>query len=172
MKVLSISSDRKIFEEGSAVRARTVEYANLFEELHIIIFSKRGKLKTGNLQLTANCWLYSTNSWNRWLYIFDAVRIGKIIIENCKLSRSAGSGEVGKIENSLNDFVVSSQDPFECGLTALKIARCFKLPLHVQIHTDFLSSYFVSQSFLNRIRVFIASRVLSRANAIRVVSQR
>jgi len=44
--------------------------------------------------------------------------------------------------------------------------------LHVQIHTDFLSPYFASLSLLNRLRVFIAKRVLAHASAIRVVSQR
>ncbi len=168
-QVLNISSDRKIFEEGSAVRTRVVEYGSLFEELHIIIFSKRNfQFSIFNfqsitkVQISKNCWVYPTNSLNRWFYIFNAIRIGKRIIENCKL----------KIENSRNDFIVSSQDPFECGFVALRLARRFKLPLHIQIHTDFLSPFFASSSFLNRIRVFIASRVLPQANAIRVVSQR
>ena len=36
-----ISTDRKIFEEGSAVRARMIEYGKLFDELHIVVFTKR-----------------------------------------------------------------------------------------------------------------------------------
>lgn len=158
MKILSIGTDRNLFVEGSAVRARVIEYANLFDELHIVVFSPR-KLKANSLQLTANCWVYPTNSWNRWFYIFDAIRIGKTILAD-------------SLQLKAKSWVVDSQDPFECGLAAYKLAKRFKLPLHIQIHTDFLSPYFASLSVLNRLRVFIASRVLPRANTIRVVSQR
>ncbi|MES2087689.1 MAG: glycosyltransferase [Patescibacteria group bacterium] len=162
-KVLSISSDRKIFEEGSAVRARMVEYAGLFEELHIVVFSTRrtdhGTQTTEHkIQIAPNCTIYRTNSWNRWFYIFDAIWIGKRIIRNSKFL----------IPNS----VITGQDPFETGYVAMKIATRFKLPLHIQIHTDFLNPYFKRASFLNRVRVLIARRVLPKANAIRVVSQR
>ncbi|KKU68874.1 MAG: Glycosyl transferase group 1 [Parcubacteria group bacterium GW2011_GWA2_47_16] len=156
MKVLSIGSDRKLFEEGSSVRQRAIEYAGLFEELHIVVFSSK-KLEAKSLQLTANCWVYSTNSWSRWFYIWGAIRIGKRIIRDSKFS----------IHDS-----VTAQDPFECGFAAYKIARRFKFPLHIQVHTDFLSPYFASLSLLNRIRVHIARRVLPQAKAIRVVSQR
>ena len=155
MKVLSIGSDRKLFEEGSAVQARAIEYAALFEELHIVVFSTGIFAKT---QIASNAWVYSTNSWSRWLYILDAIRIGKRIIHDSKFV--------------IRDSVLTAQDPFECGLAAYKIARFFKLPLHVQIHTDFLSPYFASLSILNRIRVRIARRVLPYAAAIRVVSER
>lgn len=169
MKVLSIGSDRKLFEEGSAVRARMVEYASLFEELHVIVFNNRFKikdlrLKEGRFQLVANCWVYPTNSWSRWLYVWDAVRIGKNLIQD-------SSAAADKIQEK-KDWVVTAQDPFECGLAAMKIVKKKGVPLHIQIHTDFLSPFFSSLSILNRIRVHIARKVLPHANAIRVVSQR
>lgn len=34
-----ISTDRKIFEENSFVRSRITQYGELFEELHVIVFS-------------------------------------------------------------------------------------------------------------------------------------
>lgn len=155
MKVLSISTDRKIFEEGSAVRSRMVEYASLFEELHIIVFNTGVFAKT---QIAPNAWAYPTNSWSRWFYIWCAVHIGKRIIRDSKLV--------------IPDFVLTAQDPFECGLAAYKLSKHFKLPLHIQIHTDFLSPYFAASSFLNRIRVHVARKVLPHAAAIRVVSRR
>ena len=111
MKVLSIGSDRNIFKEGSAVRARMLEYGRLFEELHIIVFVNRFKIndlgfKVKKVQISKNIWVYPTHSLSRWFYVFDAIRIGKSIIEKAR-----------------NDFVVSGQDPFECGLVALKIKQ-------------------------------------------------
>src|SRR3989344_1163711 len=139
MKVLSIGSDRNIFKEGSAVRARMLEYGRLFEELHIIVFVNRFKIndlgfKVKKVQISKNIWVYPTHSLSRWFYVFDAIRIGKSIIEKAR-----------------NDFVVSGQDPFECGLAASRIAHLFTVPLHIQIHTDFLSPHFRSASLLNRL---------------------
>ncbi len=158
MKVLTIGSDKKLFEEGSAVRARAIEYASLFEELHIIVFSKRNFQLIRKIQIAENAWVYPTNSWSRWLYVRNAVRLGRSIVKS-QLSK-------------VSDWVVSGQDPFESGLAASRIAARFNLPLHIQIHTDFLSPYFAGSSFLNRIRLRIASRVLPQAKAIRVVSER
>ncbi len=173
MKILSISTDRKIFEEGSSVRQRAVEYAGLFDELHVVVFNNRFKIKDSTRpnvpirsgrglkveQIGQNCWIYPTNSWSRWFYIWDAIRIGRAILSK---------------PSTLNPvpWVLDSQDPFECGLVAMKLSRKNKLPLRVQIHTDFMSPFFSSLSFLNRIRVRIAKRVLPYATSIRVVSER
>src|SRR3989344_7606147 len=97
MKVLMISTDRKIFEDGSAVRARMIEYGKLFDELHIVVFTKRNL--NVKIQISKNVFAYPTNSLSRFLYIFDAIKIGASIIKNCKL----------KIENC----VITTQDPFE-----------------------------------------------------------
>lgn len=166
MKVLTVGSDRKIFEEGSAVRARMVEYAGLFEELHVIVFALKSQITNHKSQIAPNCWIYSTHSWSRWLYIWNAIRISRSIV---KLVRTGtGGGQLSKV----SDWVIDAQDPFECGLAAYKIAQRENLPLHLQIHTDFLSPYFAALSFLNKIRVRIARKVLPRTTQIRVVSER
>ncbi|MBU6390045.1 glycosyltransferase [Patescibacteria group bacterium] len=161
MKVIMISTDRKIFEEGSAVRARMIEYAPLFDELDVIVFCRRD-LKAKSFQIAANCRIYPTNSWSRWFYVRDAVRLGKKIAKNSAI----------KIARAGNNTVVSGQDPFECGLAAARLARRLNARLHIQIHTDFLNHYFARLSFLNRLRVHIARQVLPKADAIRVVSNR
>lgn len=43
MKILSIGSDRKVFEEGSAVRSRLLDYGRFVEEIHIIVFAKKSQ---------------------------------------------------------------------------------------------------------------------------------
>ena len=83
MKVISIGTDRKLFEKGSAVLARNIEYASKIDELHIVVFSLK-KLRLEPFSI-GNLHIYPTNSTYRFFYIFDAFRIGKQIIENCKL---------------------------------------------------------------------------------------
>jgi glycosyltransferase involved in cell wall biosynthesis len=157
MKVLTISTDNKIFEENSAVRQRMVEYGKLFEELHIVVFAlKNMKLNAKNLKIGNNIWLYPTNSVSKAFYIWDAFGIGKILGSKLKFS----------------NCVISSQDPFETGLAGALIKLFCGLPLQVQIHTDLMHKYFRQSSVLNRIRFFVAEFILRDADRVRVVSER
>lgn len=147
MRVITVGSDRSVFEEGSAARKRLEAYAATFGELHVIVFSLRHHVLT---PVTAgNLFLYPTDSFSKLQYIGDAAHLGK------KLSAD----------------VVSAQDPFESGLAARRIARALHAPLHLQVHTDITSPYF-KKNFLNRIRLGIARFVLPAASRIRVVSER
>lgn len=68
--------------------------------------------------------------------------------------------------------LITTQDPFETGLIGWLIAKILRVPLQLQIHTDFLSKHFVKRSVFNRIRVMIAKFLLPKADCIRVVSKR
>lgn len=154
MNILSISSDRKLFEAGSAVRSRTLEYGRLVDELHIIVFAKRS-LGFREESFPPNIFLYPTNSHTRWGYIPHA------ILQARKLKH-----------RGVHIDVVTAQDPFEAGLAGFFIARIFGAKLHLQVHTDFMSPYFAKESFTNHARVMIAKFLLSHADAVRVVSER
>ena len=156
MKVLSIGTDKGIFDEKSEVRQRMVEYSRLVKKLDIVVFNIK------NLELpytrdreymviSENVRIYPTNSRSRWFYLFDAIKIGK------------------KIEKP---DLVTSQDPFECGLAGLRLAKYFSTKLQLQVHTDFLNPYFQNESLLNKIRVKIAKFLIPKADCIRVVSKR
>jgi glycosyltransferase involved in cell wall biosynthesis len=158
MKLLSIGTDRKLFEKDSAISLRTIEYGQKIGEIHIIVFTPKSyKLEAISYQLSPNVFVYPTNSSSRWLYIFDAVVLGKKIIVDKKFVRG--------------DSVVTCQDPFECGYVGWRISSAFRLPLHLQVHTDFLSPYFKT-SFLQRFRVWLGTFLLPKAVGVRVVSKR
>jgi glycosyltransferase involved in cell wall biosynthesis len=154
MNILSISSDRKLFEPGSAVRSRTLEYGRLANELHIIVFAKRS-LGFHDESFPPNVFLYPTNARTRSGYMLCA------IAQALKVKR-----------HGVHIDIVTAQDPFESGLTAFLVARMFGAKLHFQIHTDFLSPYFARESLVNRMRVVLAKRLLPHAHAVRVVSSR
>ncbi len=148
MRVLSIGTDRKLFEKGSGVYTRQKLYADRFGQLDIIVFTKVGPsgiTKVGPLQVIP------TASVLKLLYGFDAWRIAR------HLPRPD---------------VVTTQDPFETGLCGFFISWWLGVPLHVQVHTDFLSKEFVRGSLQNRVRVLIAWFVLRRAARIRVILER
>ncbi|OHA92929.1 MAG: hypothetical protein A3H52_02895 [Candidatus Zambryskibacteria bacterium RIFCSPLOWO2_02_FULL_39_26] len=158
MKVLSISTDRKLFEDGSTVLSRSLEYAKKMDELHIVVFTTSQKSKAESKKVGSNLFLYPTNSISKLFYIFDAIKIGSQIIGNWKL----------KIGN-LSDAVLSTQDPFETGFVGTRLKKRFGLPLQIQIHTDFFSSHF-KNSILNLARIFLSKIVIAKADGIRVVA--
>jgi len=147
-----ISADRSkrgvLFPDTPAFK-RQEAYASRFGNLDIVGFSRRSDevREYEGEQLH----IIPTHSMSRFLYVRDAIRIAK------KLPKPD---------------VVTVQDPFEAGLAGWRIAKRFGVPLHVQIHTDFLSPEYTKLSLLNRLRVHIAQFVLRRATHIRVVSGR
>lgn len=152
MRVLQISSDRSkrgILFPGTPAFQRQEAYAKQFGNLDIIGFSRKsdGAQEYRDEQLR----VIPTNSRSRLSYGFDGIGIAN------RLPRPD---------------VVTVQDPFETGLVAWWIARKFNVPLHVQVHTDFLSPEYARLSFWNRVRVWIARFVLRHATHIRVVSER
>jgi len=155
MKVLMISTDRKIFEPDSPVRRRMIEYGALFEQLHIIVFTQqsRGYAFT---QIAENVWVYPTDSWMKLDYVYDALQVARHDLV---------------IQGEFTPDIVSAQDPFEAGLVGWLIARRYKRKLQLQVHTDIYDPLFKS-SLLNRLRLLIAAFLLPRAQCVRVVSAR
>jgi glycosyltransferase involved in cell wall biosynthesis len=150
MKIIMVSCDRKLFDEESAVRARHMRYGEVVDEIHIIVCAL-SSMHLHRQQIAENVWIYPTSSFSRWLYMFDAFRIGKRLPK---------------------PVLVVGQDPFENGLAARWIAKYHSAKLQLQVHTDFLNPYFRRHSLLNKVRVYIASILIKKADCVRVVSER
>lgn len=159
MKVLFISNDPSIFDAASPARARMRTYAALMGELHIVSVANRGARE----EQEENLFLHPVHTWKLFRVRALATRAHELILKY-------------GIE------VVSAQDPFEHGLAALRAVAGTPAKLHIQVHTDFLSPWFVRSGnwrspsvrmpLLNRYRRNIADRVLSAASGIRAVSER
>ena len=156
MKVLMLSTDKKIFDSTSEVRKRMIDYGAIFEELHIVVFTKQ-KTTNDKQQLTTinnNIWVYPTNSKFKFFYLWDTYKITKSSIVSRQLS------------------IISCQDSFETGLVGWLLKLRFNLPLQLQVHTDIFSPYFWQESWKNKLQVLLAKFLLPRADGIRVVSER
>lgn len=156
IKVLMISTDAKILEEGSAVRARMKEYGRLFTELHIVVFAK--KSLGFRRSSSGNVFVYPTNSVSKAFYTPDAIHLGKAIVLAASLRA--------------DDSVITTQDPFETGVVGKTLSKKSSIPLHIQIHTDFLHPNFARGSIVNRLRLAMSRMTLPHAKAIRAVSER
>jgi len=150
MKVLLLSTDSQVFNEGSAVRERIKEYGTLVEEIHVIVYTRPG-LKE---EVMGNVYLWPTNNHFRIGYFRRVYGLAKGVIKNRE------------------DWVISSQDPFETGWAAYKLKLRFNIPFQVQVHTDFLSPYFSEMSWKNKFRATLAKWLVKKADGIRIVSER
>jgi glycosyltransferase involved in cell wall biosynthesis len=158
MNVLFISNDPGLLQQDSSVFARMRSYADAIGSLHIITPSV----------------LPHTRSE------------GALHVHGVPCTRLTRVRELGRKARALISTehiqIVSAQDPFEQGLAAMRAVEGTEAKLHVQVHTDFLSPWFVRGGnfrspkvpvpLLNRYRRRIADRVLPRAHGIRVVSSR
>ena len=134
---------------------RMREYAGAIGELHILSRAPKGTTYTQQGSL--------------FLHPLKGSRLG-MITEARKLIKKHG------IE------VVSAQDPFEHGWIALKAIQGTDVRLHIQVHVDFLSPWFVrgggfraplvSVPLINHVRRYLADKVLPQAVGIRAVSER
>ena len=145
MKVLMFSTDKSVLEKDSLAQKRLVEYGTLAEKLFIVVLSKK-KNNNQPVAISQNTTVCSAWFWSAW--------------------------NSGKKFKNQNIDLITSQDPFETGLIGYLAACRLKAKLQLQIHTDFLSPYFIKGSFKNRIRVWLAKFLLPKADSIRVVSQR
>ena len=115
ISVISIGTDRQVFQEGSAVRERLLKQRAFFKELHVIVFARRAA--GFRAEQLGNLWLYPTNSLHKLLYVRGAAELGR------------GIAQVRGM--TAQNAVVTAQDPFECGLSGLRVARKSGLPLQV-----------------------------------------
>ncbi len=154
LKILMISSDRKLLESGSAVSERIKEYGALVKELHIVLLSD-SKHGLKNKQLLSNVWVYPTNSALNFLRPIDAAKLGKKIMSDKKFVRGKS--------------VITTQDPFECGWAGMQVKKKWGIPLELQLHADIFSPYF--SGFQNMVRKFFLKKVLRHADGVRVVTE-
>ncbi len=148
MHVVMLSTDQTVFDPASPARVRMEEYARAFGTLSVIVLCLRALERVG--EVGEALFIYPTNSFSRVFSLRDAVRIA---------------------EHMEKADVVTAQDPFETGLAGYWISQSLGIPLHVQVHTNFLASGFSREHWpLNTIRAMIAGFVLPRAARIRAVS--
>lgn len=151
MKVLIVNLDKAIFEEGSASRKRLIDYSGFLDKLFVIVFTRE---KKEPIIHDNKLFIYPTNSRNRFFYYINSLRIAAHILKKEKID------------------LIFTQDPFETGFAGYLLKKIYRVPLQIQIHTDFLSPFFRQESFLNKVRILLAGFLLKRADCIRAVSKR
>ncbi len=150
MKILMVSLDGSILEPNSNSAGRMKDYGSICDELHILVLKGAGD----RVKISENVFAYPCGS-SRIAAIFSATGAGKKIL-------SAGG-----------QWIVTSQDPFETGFIAWRLAKKIGAPFEIQLHGDFYGNkYWKRERILNFFRFYLGKFILRRAASVRVVSRR
>lgn len=158
MKVLMITNDPTILDQGSSGHAHVRENALAIGELHVLI--------DGSDDIVRDEESLRVRS----------VKRGKLSPYRCLTDTARSLIQEQGIQ------ALWSQDPFELGVVTSQLAREFNLPFYVNVHTDFLSPWYLKSGMFrsskvkippqHRMRTTLAGKVLPQAAGIRVMSER
>lgn len=155
MRVLMISLDYSLLGDphGNTV-GRHLEYARRIGTLTIVTYNPASQPKTPQ-QLADNLAVYPVNT-RPALFPWAAYRLA------ARLHRQHPAD------------LVTTQDPFACGLVGLLLKWRCGLPLNVQSHSHFFDNpYWLAERPLrNRLLYALARFIVPRADTVRVLSER
>jgi glycosyltransferase involved in cell wall biosynthesis len=153
--LIAISYAKQALVPGSREYLRMQSYANLLDSYHVVVFTRANEQFPAE-QHVGSLHLYATNARTRLGMLWRSYVIGRAILK----------------QNRQQQFVVSSQDPFETSLVGRALARTHNATHHVQIHGDVFNPASFRSSVLQRLRAIYGRYVVARTPAIRVVSDR
>ena len=153
--ILAISYAKNILKVDSRERSRMKRYASRMNEHHIIVFTKKNE-GFPNFQQDENLFLYATNANSKLGMVWSALKIGSRITK----------------ERRTENWIISSQDPFESSFVGRGIAKRIKAKHHVQIHGDVFNPLSYKESPLQYLRVIYGRFVVKHSSYIRAVSNR
>ena len=142
-----LSTDRRIFEEGSAVRTRMIEYGEIVDRLTILVFGTRKPFQENLSPKVSVVGVPGKNPFGVWKAI---------------------KKEAHRAPYTL----ITAMDPFEIGFLGLRAGRQLGIPVELQVHTDIFSRHFANESYRRVFQQWLSRITLPKASCIRVASER
>ncbi|OHA07071.1 MAG: hypothetical protein A3B34_01875 [Candidatus Sungbacteria bacterium RIFCSPLOWO2_01_FULL_54_21] len=143
------SQDPNALREGSATRGRLADYARVLGELHVIVRAR----EAGRLQVSEGLFLYPAAS-SGVLGFVRAWHIGAMLCTQRRFD------------------VISVQAPDLSGCIGFFLSRRFRVPLQLQLHTDYMSPHYARAGWKERLYYILARVLVPRADCVRAVSKR
>lgn len=152
LRVLMITSDRDIFEDGSETQSRFLTYAETFNELHVIVLTEAHEGYSGFVQFGKRMWVYPTHSksWLRSMY--DAYTLAE--------------SQVSFIKSFRADIIVAGS-PYEEAIVGYFLSRKYKRTFLVEVFDNPYDPYFLDADDRNRWRYLFMRFALKKADCLR-----
>jgi glycosyltransferase involved in cell wall biosynthesis len=156
-RLLILTKDVSILDEGSSAHRRMTDLRKRFLEIHIVILNQSAY--SGELQMTRlfeNVWTYPTNAKAAWRLIYDAYSV----IQD-QLVFSGG----------FRADIIIAEDPVESGLVGWYISKKHKRPYELHIYEDFYDPTFTAQQKFTFLYEWCVSFVLEHVTHVRTKTE-
>jgi glycosyltransferase involved in cell wall biosynthesis len=151
-RVLILTRNEHVFSEGSLAQSHIRELSNMFAEVHVLVLApKRGK-EQYTVRVTANTWVYATNSRYWFTAPFDAQGVARKQLV---------------FADGFRPDVIVAEDPFESGVAGYWLAQKYDRPFQIHVLEDYFDSRFQNANPHNGWRLFMATYALGRADTVR-----
>ncbi|EKQ54514.1 MAG: glycosyltransferase [Methanobacterium sp. Maddingley MBC34] len=152
MNVLSIGSDRTLLNDDTSgsTRERMIRISKNISSLHIAVFANNSE-NYRKLKISQKITVYAVPQGK-----IPFLKPYRICSDICK-------------ENNID--VVSTQDPFMNGLIGYLLKLRYKIPLNIQVHSDYIDNkWWLSQGSSHKVWNILSKAILKRADSVRTVN--
>jgi len=157
LRVLMITRERDLLEDGSEAQERIISYGEVFDELHVVVLTTKEDGAQGIVKFGDNTWIYSTNSRSRLFAPYDAYQLAR-----SQLVFASG----------FRADIIISHAPFEEGLVGHVLSKKYKRTHLIEVVEDPYDPFFLSKDDLNGWRRWVMRYVLPRAKCVRTDHER
>ncbi len=157
VRLLILTKDVTILQEGSVAHRRITDQRELFLEIHIVLLctSQKGEQEPA-IRLFDNIWVYPTYSSLWLLFSYDAYRV-------VEAQLVFGTG--------FHPDIIVTEDPFESGLVGYFLSKKYKRPLQIHIYEDFFDAEYVEMQDHPILYTWITGFVLRRVRSVRTKTE-
>jgi glycosyltransferase involved in cell wall biosynthesis len=152
VRVLFVSQDESLLNPTQQTLDGLIALSSLFHEVHILILRTGIRARFPVLRVAPNVWLYTAAAKAWWWTPIVGLRLLRTQLE---------------FLGELRPDLIVARDPFESALVAWLAGRKYERPVQVHVLEDYTDPTFVSRAPHNRLRRWLASRLLRRVDSIR-----
>ncbi len=155
MNVLLVTQDINALRVGSVAQEALKEYSISTNRLVVLVLNTQRNPFTVS-KVSNALWIIPTNSLFNFIAPFTALRI---------------TARELYFQGRLHADVVAAEDPCRAGFTAWIIGLRFRCPLQIHIGYNVLSTSYGRESVANKIRMYLARFIVTKADALRINSK-
>jgi len=155
-RILLVTSDPLVYQQGSEAQLRILEMEKMFAEVHVIVLEGTTAKHKKPERISQTVWIYASSARFWWLTAFSAKRVAK--------------KQLSFAEGFRADLVIAD-DPFEAGWAGSMIAKKYKRPFQVHVRVDYFDPSFKKRAKHNAWRIRMAKRVMKRTSCVRTSSE-
>lgn len=155
-RVLFVTNKTEIFEKDSLAQKHFASLCDVFDEVHVLVLSSM-KREEETIRIAPKAWAYPVHIQS---FAFMSFAVQRVVKEQLLFA------------DGFRPDIIVALDPYESGVSALRIAQKYERPLQVHVFENFLTEEFLKKNERNKKRVRFANTTLKKAKSVRTETER